>query len=208
MSKAILYYVYDPMCSWTWGFNPTWEEIQRRLPKDIEVCYVIGGLAPDSDEPMTEETRQMLQGAWRKIQGQLGTAFNFDFWTRCQPRRSTYPACRAVIAADQQGRGKDMIHAIQRAYFLRAMNPSDTDTHLKLAEELGLDVARFEADLKSEATQAELMRQIQLGKDLDAHGFPSLILEVNGKTQYFHHDYLDADVTLKKIEEIRAELEK
>lgn len=206
MSKAVLYYVHDPMCSWCWGFRPTWNEIQRRLPADIEVRYLVGGLAPDNDQPMPEEMQQMLQGAWRKIQGMLRAPFNFEFWTRTKPRRSTYPACRAEIAANQQGKGKEMIFAIQRAYYLRALNPSDTETHLQLAEELGLDVAQFETDLKSAETQAELMRQIQLGQKLGAHGFPSLILEVNGKSQYFHHDYLDADVNLNKIEEIRAEL--
>lgn len=205
MSKTILYYVHDPMCSWCWGFRPTWTAIQNRLPQDIEVRYVVGGLAPDNDQPMDAEMQEMLQGAWRKIEGMLGTSFNFEFWTRCQPRRSTYPSCRAVIAADRQDKGGEMLFAIQRAYFLRALNPSDTQTHRQLAQELGLDVAQFEADLKSAETEAELMRQIQLAQELTDHGFPSLVLEVDGKSQYFHHDYLDADVSLNKIEKIRAE---
>jgi len=207
MSKVVLYYVHDPMCAWCWSFRPTWNEIQHRLPEDIQVRYVLGGLAPDSDAPMSDEMREKLQVVWHKLQTELAAPFNFEYWTRCKPRRSTYPACRAVIAADNQGRGKDMIYAIQRAYYLRAINPSDTATHLQLAEELGLDVARFAQDLKSDATQQELMRQIALGQKLDAHGFPSLVLEVNGKSCYFQHDYLDADVTLKKIEEVRGSLE-
>lgn len=205
-SKAILNYVYDPMCSWTWGFTPTWNEIKRRLPDDVEVRYVVGGLAPDTDQPMPDQKRQELQSSWRRIQSLMGTPFNFEFWTRCKPRRSTYPACRAVLAAEKQGKRDEMIFAIQRAYFLRALNPSDTETHLQLAAELGLDVEQFDKDLKSDEVQQELMRQIQLGLDLGHRGFPSLILEVNGKTQYFHHDYLDADYTLKKIEEIREAL--
>lgn len=202
MSKTVLYYVHDPMCSWCWGFRPTWTEIQRRLPSDIEVRYVLGGLAADNDQPMAEDMREKLQGAWRNIQDKLGTPFNFEFWSRCQPRRSTYPACRAVIAAENHGRGKDMLYALQRAYFLRALNPSDIETHLQLATELGLDAKRFEAELKSEQTQQELMRQIDLGESLNAHGFPSLILAVDGESRYFHHDYLDADFSLNKINEI------
>lgn len=202
-TKAVLYYVHDPMCSWCWGFRPTWNEIQRRLPVDIEVHYLVGGLAPDSDQPMPEAMQEILQGTWRKIQGMLSAPFNFEFWTQCKPRRSTYPACRAVIAANNQGRGEDMIFALQRAYYLRALNPSDIEIHLQLANALGLDVTRFETDLKSVETQTEMMRQIQLAQELGAHGFPSLILEVNGKTQYFHYDYLDADISLNKIAEIR-----
>ena len=39
----------------------------------------------------------------RRIEGRIpGVRFNFDFWTHCTPKRSTYPACRAVIAARAQ----------------------------------------------------------------------------------------------------------
>jgi protein-disulfide isomerase-like protein with CxxC motif len=61
-----------------------------------------------------------------------GTEFNFDFWTKCQPRRDTYKACRAVIAASQQNAEEAMIEAIQKAYYLRAMNPSEHDSRRTL----------------------------------------------------------------------------
>ncbi|MEF1187337.1 DsbA family protein, partial [Vibrio sinaloensis] len=28
MTKAKLYYVYDPMCSWCWGYKPTWRAVE------------------------------------------------------------------------------------------------------------------------------------------------------------------------------------
>ena len=27
--KATLYYVYDPMCSWCWGYKPTWDKVKK-----------------------------------------------------------------------------------------------------------------------------------------------------------------------------------
>ncbi len=36
-----------------------------------------------------------------------------------------------------------MIHAIQNAYYLRAMNPSDTATLIELAGEIGLNKQQF-----------------------------------------------------------------
>ncbi|WP_330961148.1 DsbA family protein [Photobacterium sp. 53610] len=178
---AILYYVHDPMCSWCWGYRPAFQRLRAQLPQHIEVRFVLGGLAPDSDQPMPEEMQQMLQHTWRRIEGQLGTPFNHDFWTHCRPRRSTYPACRAVIAAELQGQGEAMTEAIQKAYYLRAMNPSDVDTHEQLAEELGLNTAKFAQDLTSEAVQALLEQQLALTAALGVSGFPSLVLEVNGQ---------------------------
>ena len=94
----ILYYVHDPMCSWCWGFRPTWQKIQEGLSDDVEVRYLLGGLAPDSQEPMPKSMQLDIASYWGKIQQHIsGTEFNFDFWEKCKPRRSTYPACRAVL---------------------------------------------------------------------------------------------------------------
>ena len=91
------------MCSWCWGFRPIWTEIKTNLPQEIEVKYLLGGLAPDSDEPMPKQMQSDISGYWRRIQQHIpGTKFNFDFWDKCEPRRSTYPSCRAVIAARKQ----------------------------------------------------------------------------------------------------------
>ena len=61
-----------------------------------------GGLAPDSDVPMPQEIVQYVKSAWRAVSAAAGLELNWDFWTKCQPRRSTYPACRAVVAAGMQ----------------------------------------------------------------------------------------------------------
>ena len=107
------------MCSWCWGFRPTWAEIKANLPDEVEVKYLLGGLAPDSKEPMPESMQSDIAGYWRRIQQHIpGTKFNFDFWDKCEPKRSTYPACRAVIAARKQNSEieLDMIDKIQNAF--------------------------------------------------------------------------------------------
>ena len=74
------------------------------LGTNVEIARLPGGLAKDSDEPIPAQTRSYVIDNWRRIeQTAPGTVFNYDFWQSCQPRRSTYPACRAVIAARRQG---------------------------------------------------------------------------------------------------------
>lgn len=80
-SQAILFYVHDPMCSWCWAFAPTWAEIKQNLPEHIKVRYLLGGLAPDSNEPMPSAMQAAISGYWRTIMQKVpGTQFNFDFW--------------------------------------------------------------------------------------------------------------------------------
>jgi len=127
----VLFYIHDPMCSWCWGFRPTLAKLLAALPADMRFHRLLGGLAPDSGQGMPSDMQRQLQDTWRRIQQRIpGTEFNFAFWKDCKPRRSTYPACRAVIAARMlvSTQEESMILAIQQAYYLRALNPSDDAT--------------------------------------------------------------------------------
>ncbi len=197
-----LHYVHDPMCSWCWGYKPTLELLKQQLPASIEFNYVVGGLAPDSDEPMSEEMKGKLQAIWKQIEAKLGTEFNHEFWTECKPVRSTYPACRAVIAAGFQDHYEAMLEAIQHAYYLRAMLPHSQDTHLQLAEELGMNVQQFENDLSSKLLESELDDQLGFKEAIGVHSYPTLMLEVNGIFTEVALDYHSSETTLKSIREV------
>ena len=48
----------------------------------------MGGLAPDSDEPMPFAMREYVSSAWRAVEERTGASFNHAFWTECQPLRA------------------------------------------------------------------------------------------------------------------------
>ena len=202
----MLYYVHDPMCSWCWGFAPVLAQLLQRLPTEIRVTRLLGGLAVDSDQPMPPELQRTIEATWQRIQQSIpGTPFNFDFWKQCAPRRSTWPACRAVIAARQQGAAFDerMTRAIQLAYYTQARNPSDEATLLELADELGLDSDAFAVALAGEAVQQQLLAEIERTRQLHATSFPGLILEVAGSVWPIAVDYNDSAPMLEMINGLR-----
>jgi putative protein-disulfide isomerase len=198
-----LYYIHDPMCSWCWGFRPVLDLLLTQLPESIGVTRLLGGLAADTTEPMPEALRAQLQNTWREIETRIpSTRFNFNFWTLNTPRRSTYPACRAVIAArgvDPQSEAS-MITAIQHAYYLQARNPSDDTTLIALASELSLDRARFSELLNHPSTQRRLDSEITQARRMGVEGFPSLVLQVAKGYWPVRVDYQSADPMLQLIE--------
>lgn len=200
--KSTLHYIHDPMCSWCWAFRPVWQTVLQQLPQHIEVKYLLGGLATDTDQPMPEALQNTIRQTWQRIQTAVpGTNFNFDFWDTCQPRRSTYPACRAVIAARNQGQRHEeaMIFAIQKAYYLHAKNPSNDDVLKNLAVELGLDLDQFQVDLNSQQTRQQLDNDITNCRKIGAQGFPSLIWLGYGNYRSINLDYNNADNLLETV---------
>ena len=204
-----LLYLHDPMCSWCWAFRPAFTALVEQLPAPLTLRKVVGGLAPDNDQPMTAEMRAKLKGIWQTIQQAVpGTRFNFAFWENCTPRRSTYNACRAVLAAGRLSPGHEdrMVDAIQRAYYLDARNPSNVDTLIDLAAEIGLDRARFAAEIASDGVEARLREEVAFARREPFHGFPSLAVRAGQELHPVDVDYRDAAPMRRQIEAILSRM--
>jgi len=193
MSPTI-YYVVDPMCSWCWGFAPVWREFVSEIPESVAVVDLMGGLAPDNEAPMDSAMRQYVQDAWGAVKARTGAEFNFEFWNKCEPKRSTYPACRAVIAAGEQASGARslMYDAIQRAYFLEARNPSDAEALECVAGEIGLDRKQFTEDLGSDHINRIFQLELESVAKLGVSGFPTIVVKRESPGEPARYDLLAA----------------
>mgnify|MGYP001600890137 FL=1 len=189
-----LFYIHDPMCSWCYAFSRSWAALQAELPESIAIIYLAGGLAPDTTEPMPLSMRHTIQQIWQRIEQTVpGVSFNYDFWSHNTPIRSTYPACRAVLAARKQRAESEpeMVRAIQRAYYQKALNPSLPETLQGCAREIGLDVAVFDRDLISLEIDDALQHEIRQARQLDVYSYPSLRLVHNNAVFSIPIDYLN-----------------
>jgi putative protein-disulfide isomerase len=208
--SLVLYYSHDPMCSFCWAFRPVWMEIRAEINQrspQIEIRSIMGGLAADSDQPMSDAVRQTVRGAWGYIEKHIpGTQFNYEFWNLQQPRRSTYPSCRAVIAVRllEPTLEDSMVLAIQQAYYLQAKNPSDIDTLVQCAVSISLDAARFTETLGSVKCNELFLSERALSQSLGIAGFPNLVLSHGEKRFNIPVDYLHASRVLDSLYQAAA----
>ncbi len=201
------------MCSWCWGFRPVWQQLEQQLSATVNIVYIVGGLAADSDLPMAMAMQQALTATWQRIQQQIpGIEFNYDFWrhnSKTQPRRSTYPSCRAVLAAKIQDPEleKAMILSIQQAYFLHTKNPSNIDILTDIATSIGLKPEQFRQDMASQTVEMQLQEQLQLAHRLSVQGFPSLVLSKGDRLHAIPLDYNNSHTMQQAIVDITRPVE-
>jgi len=197
-----LFYIHDPMCSWCYGFKPVLTSILNESKKLVNIKFILGGLAKDTDTTMSISMQENIKSNWHEIEKNIiGIKFNYDFWSQCTPKRSTYLSCRAVIAATLQHKKYEnlMINAIQTAYYLNAKNPSNLDTLYQLADEVNFNKNQFIKDINSEKVETILKKQIKLSRDIGADSFPSLYLLKNNNYHPIALDYNDANITINHI---------
>jgi len=109
------------------------------------------------------------------------------------------PAAKAAIAAKNQGRYWEM----ERLLFenQRELDPSDLDAY---ATQIGLDLARFHADMEADASDAILARDKAQARDLGLRGTPFVI--INGRV--FDGAYFRLDEDLVPWMKLEVELSK
>ncbi len=205
MTKNTLYYIHDPMCSWCYAFKSVLTKLRQQLPASLQFQSVIGGLAPDTKEAMPEETQKMVQQSWHRIEQKCPEIkFNFDFWHQTTPIRSTYPACRALLAAKQQGSQFEamMLEAIQMAYYQQAQNPALDDTLFACAQQIGLQMAPFQQDYASASIEQQLQAELALTDQLNVSSFPSLRLALDTNIWPVAIDYCDEQTILEDVERL------
>ena len=88
--------------------------------------------------------------------------------------QNAMPAARAAVAAGKQNKFWEMHKKLFENQ--RDLSP---DNYKKWAQELGLDVARFEKDMASPEVQAQIDRDVKDAQAAEVSGTPTIF--VNGK---------------------------
>ncbi|MBX7194279.1 MAG: thioredoxin domain-containing protein [Sandaracinaceae bacterium] len=125
----------------------------------------------DFECPYCGRAHPIIQEALREFEGQVRVVF-FNYPLPGHPH--AMPAARAAVAAGNQGKFwemHDMLFDHQQA-----LEEEDIDGY---ARQIGLDMERFHADLRSPETQRRIEADREAGHDVDVQGTPTMI--INGR---------------------------
>jgi hypothetical protein len=127
---------------------------------DLSITYVMGGLArdytkdyADADARITaDRTYETLLLHWLDRAAQSGMPIDPRLWSE-GPIRSTYPACMAVKAAQEQGpeAAERYLRAVREGLLCFRRKLDGAEALVEEARTAGLDVQRFRIDLESHA---------------------------------------------------------
>jgi putative protein-disulfide isomerase len=156
MPVRVCYYT-DPACSASWGAEPALRRLMVEFGPELQIHYVMGGLARDYKGDFGWLVREWLDAADR-----TGMPVDPRLWSE-GPISSTYPACMAVKAAAEQSEdgGYGYLRAAREGLMCFRRKLDTTEALVEEARSAGLDSARFRIDLESHAAVEAF------GEDLD-----------------------------------------
>ena len=89
-----------------------------------------------------------------------------------------------------------MLFRIQSAYYLGAKNPSNLDTLIEIATNIGINAGDFADQISSDEIEIELHRELQFARALGMNSFPSLVLKNNDSYWNIPIDYHNPEIMI------------
>ncbi len=184
----------DPACTWCWGSEPILMKLQYRYKEQLKISFVMGGLVEDAHTFMDNTNRiggdlntfnQQVGEHWLEASERHGMpvlAEGFKLFDDKNP--STYPMNIAYKAAQFQDEEKanKFLRRIREATAAEAKQTNTMEVLIELAQECGLNIGTFIADMKSGKADKAFEEDRYLTRTYQANGFPSfLIKDENGK---------------------------
>jgi putative protein-disulfide isomerase len=162
--------ITDPACVWSWAFEPVVRALMVEFGDDLEWTFVMGGLAREYGADAgwgPGGGRGGMVEHWLEATAETGMPTDPLAWSEA-PLSSTYPACMAVKAAQEQGRaaGYRYLRALREGIVCRRRKLDTTEALVETARGAGLDVERFRVDLGSHAIVEAFGADLEQARDV------------------------------------------
>jgi putative protein-disulfide isomerase len=171
-------YIFDPMCSWCYGFQPVVAALERHFAGRVPFRLMVGGLRAGNTKAVREEDKGFFRNAWDRVSAATGRTFNAGFFERQGFIYDTEPACRAVVAGRTMdaNRALELKGAISEAFYRDNRDTTDRATLTDIAVETGYDRAAFGAAMLDPEVRNATFRDFLSAKQMGVEGFPCLLL--------------------------------
>ncbi|NLQ18338.1 DsbA family protein [Marinomonas sp. M1K-6] len=187
-----IHYFFDPMCGWCYGASPL-IEVLANTP-EFELIYHPGGMIPK--RAIDTSFRQHILQADKKIAAMTNVLFGESYKARVMAADEfvvdSYATTRAIFVGQEMGiEAHKMLAAIQIAHYQQGEHLEKLDVLAKLAVSMGLDETIWNEKMAN--SEPNMLKQVQqshqLMEKMQVRGYPTLVVEKDGKLQHLSHGH-------------------
>ncbi|HKH61473.1 MAG TPA: DsbA family protein [Flavitalea sp.] len=207
----ITYYT-DPLCCWSWAFEPQWRKLLFEYGDKISYRYCMGGLLPgwkNFHDPVNSVSRPIQMGpVWMHAAQLSGMPIQHNIWMK-DPPASSYPACIAVKCAGLQSfhAGDRCLRLLREEVMIKGNNVARQEVLIEVARELKkelplFDLKIFEEDLHHDRGLDAFKQDMQQVRYHEINRFPTLIIRRPQQSSMIitgHRPYVVLTEALNKI---------
>ncbi len=180
VEKTKLFYFYDPLCGWCYGFGPVIAQLQEIYAGIIDTEIVSGGMIRGENIPPIGQTADYILKAIPQVERYTGIRFGEAYIRLLKEGTLVVSSEKPSLALEtfkslRNAPHLTFAHDFQKAWFGEGKNPNEDQTYLDLAKKYDLNPEEFAERLHSFDTLQATQQGFEFAAKLGITGFPALV---------------------------------
>lgn len=211
-----VFYVYDALCGWCFGFKDNILRLHQEYGGRVEFEVLSGNMVPIENKHHISKMASYISGAYHRVEELSGCKFGEGYLQHIlHPEKSDLELCSevpgialSVMKSFNPAQSFTYAAALQNALMVDGKDLNKDETYLDLAKLFSLDSDLFLKRLHDEAFRDIAHAEFAMVKQLGITGFPCVLVQTDERKLFmiargFTH-YDDLKQRLEKVlEEFR-----
>lgn len=187
MNKPTVYYVYDALCGWCFGFSGVINRLSAEYQNDFDFTVVSGGMMLGEREGLLAPSMaQYILQTIPRLEEHTGVVFGDHYKQQvaegCLYQSSMKPSVAlSVFKSYFPFKSIAFASAMQQAQFVAGRSLEDDVTYLELVRPYNIPAAEFIAKLNGSEFRSAAEADFEFTRQLGVNGFPAVIARIGEK---------------------------
>lgn len=214
MDRPVVYYIFDVLCGWCYGFSPVIAQLEKEYRNDFDFRVISGGMILGEREGPIGEVAAYIKDAYKEVEATTGVTFGEAFLKNIlAPGTAQFSSLPGALALAtfrlyQPDNALAFARRMQEAIYKEGLPPVAAQTFGHCAEDFGMNATDF-MRLMVDKDKLELVQnEFKVVKHWDIQGFPSVVYQKGDKGYLVNRGYRSYQDLKQSFEAILAEVGK
>jgi putative protein-disulfide isomerase len=185
-AKDTIYYVFDPMCGWCFGFSGVIKQAAKDYQNDFEFVAISGGMVVGEREGPIGDFADYILGAYKRVEDMAGVKFGEPYLAQLKTKTlyssSVVPSIAlAVFREFLPSRTIEFAGSLQDAMFVHGKDLRDDSVYVEMVKPYGIDPNIFIEKLHEASYKEKAFEGFQQSANFGVQGFPAVLGNRKGK---------------------------
>jgi len=180
-----IYYFFDVLCGWCYGFSPVIQEIYHKYNNDFDFKIISGGMITGERIGPIGEVAGYIKQAYLQVEEASGVKFGKGFLEGVLEEGSTIftsvtpSKALTTFKQHQPEKAIDFAAVLQKAVYSDGIEVSDPAAYGSYVTDFGLEEKAFVEEMESEEIEQITLQEFNMTNQAGVQGFPTLLASID-----------------------------
>lgn len=179
--KPVVYYVFDPLCGWCYGFSPVMVKLEEEFKDRADFKIVSGGMVLGPRVGPIGKVAPYISWAYKNVEDATGVKFGEGFLKGVMEPgtmifNSQMPCVAVTFVKNQKPSSAiSFAHHLQKEIYFNGKDMNQPDSYAGLAEHFNLNFEELKSALNDSVWIVRTFEDFEYAQTLGVNGFPTVI---------------------------------